>query len=207
MCRESAVLVVDEDRAIRVSLQSLLQGAGYVVRTYQSSEALLSDDGRNGGCLIVETGNHGVEGLALHKEIGRRGLALPFIVLTAKGGVSLAVEAMKAGAADVFEKPVDGAALLASVAGIFEQAGLKQNSDEAGMVARGLLANLTERERQVFDKIVSGLSNKAAGDALNISSRTIEIHRARIMNKCRARNLSDLVRASIDAKPPATFVA
>ena len=193
------VFVVDDDAAIRDSMRLLLEAADFRVRTYASAKQFLADGDFEGGCLITDVRMPDMSGLELQDEMLQRGILLPVIVITGHGDVSLAVRAMKAGAIDFIEKPFDDEQMLACI-----RRGLKiglQHRSRAGeaQAARDILAQLTPRERSVLDCLVKGRSNKVAAYELGISPRTIEIHRAHIMDKMKARSLSDLVRTALAA--------
>ncbi|HEX4301588.1 MAG TPA: response regulator FixJ [Rhizomicrobium sp.] len=201
MNARSEVLVVDDDAAVRDSIRVLLEDAGYAVKDYDSATAFLADPPSSDSCMIVDIRMPEIDGLELQEEIVRRGLHLPVIVMTGHGDVPLAVRAMKAGAIDFIEKPFDAEILLKAVARALH-AGESQRSKSAEIkAAQDLIALLTPRERHVLDQLVAGRSNKIAAFELGISPRTIEIHRAHIMDKMHARSLSDLVRIAIAAGP------
>jgi two-component system response regulator FixJ len=194
MADEQCVFVVDDDADVRDSLRLLLETSGFTVRTFTSAVHFLADQGPKKGCLIADIRMPDMSGLELQEEIIRRQIELPVIVMTGHGDVPLAVRAMKAGAIDFLEKPFDDKLMLASVHRGLDAG--SRASDRAAEVkgAKALLASLTPRERSVLDKLVKGRSNKVAAYELGISPRTVEIHRARIMDKMDASSLSDLVR-------------
>jgi len=140
-----------------------------------------------------------MDGLELQEEIKKRGLDLPLVVMTGHGDVPLAVRAMKAGALDFVEKPFDDELILASVRRALQIGHQQRNRIAEAKAAQDLIAQLTPRERNVLEKLVAGRSNKVAAYELCISPRTIEIHRANIMDKMHARSLSDVVRIAIAA--------
>ncbi len=194
MAEEQCVFVVDDDADVRDSLRVLLEASGFTVRVFTSAIHFLADSGPKNGCLIADIRMPDMSGLELQEEIVRRQIQLPVIVMTGHGDVPLAVRAMKAGAVDFLEKPFDDNLMLASV-----RRGLEAGSRAAGRAAeveaaKNLLAALTPREHNVLDKLVKGRSNKIAAYELGISPRTVEIHRAHIMDKMNASSLSDLVR-------------
>jgi len=140
-----------------------------------------------------------MDGLELQEELARRGIIIPVIIMTGHGDVPLAVRAMKAGALDFLEKPFEEEAMLGSVRRALDLGRQKHDQMAEARAAQDLLALLTPRERHVLDQLVAGRSNKVAAYELGISPRTIEIHRARIMDKMNARSLSDLVRTALAA--------
>jgi len=191
--------VVDDDADVRDSLRALLESHEYAVETYDSAKSFLRSLNPAGNCAIVDIRMPEMDGLELQSEMARTGIDLPVIVITGHGDVPLAVRAMKAGAADFVEKPFSDDVLLDSIRRalrIGHQARVRRAEVAA---ARSLIAALTPRERNVLDRLIAGRSNKATASELGISPRTIEIHRAHIMDKMNARSLSDLVRIALIA--------
>ena len=199
MTRNTTLIVIDDDPTVLASMRALLTSTGYDVRAYSSAEAFLSDNLNDARCLITDVRMPGMSGVDLQQELARRGIDLPVLLVTAHGDVPLAVSAMKAGAVDFFEKPVNAIALLESIRWILKTRG--QHAERQGDVsaARRQIDKLTPREKSVFDKIVQGKPNKIAGFELGISPRTVEAHRARIMQKLDVDSVADLVRLSIAA--------
>lgn len=192
------MLIVCDDAQMRDELRALLEPAGYTVLELASAADVLAVEEAEGVCLITEVRAQDRNDPALQALLDH-GARLPVILVTGPRHVPLAVQAMNAGAVDFIEKPVDGSRLLESVAKSFGASMRAQ--DVAGEIAKAkaLMARLTPREKQVLERLVLGLSNKLVGRDLQISPRTVEIHRARIMRKFRARGLSDLVRSAIAA--------
>jgi len=187
--------VVDDDAAVRDSLQVLLETSGYSVRTYSSGSALL-DDPPQSGCVLLDVRMPDLDGIAVLERLRAQGVSVPVIMITGHGDVSLAVRAMKAGAVDFIEKPFDQNAILESIrTALASAAPAPVTKPEA--VER--LGQLTPREREVLHGLIAGLPNKAIALELGISPRTVEIHRARVMEKTGARNLPELVRLGIAA--------
>ena len=149
--------------------------------------------------MITDIRMPGMDGLALQNEIVRRDIGLPVIVITGHGDIPLAIQAMKQGAVDFLVKPFDNDAILASVAVALTLAGRLQVHSAGVNAALQCLALLTPRERDVFALMVAGRSNKLMSHELNISSRTIEVHRGHIFRKMNTHSLSDLVRISLNA--------
>jgi two-component system response regulator FixJ len=199
MTTETFILVVDDDNAVRESTCALLKSAGLKVKDYASAKALLADHPQTGSCLIADIRMPEMDGLELQEEVVRRGIDLAIIIMTGHGDVPLAVRAMKAGALDFIEKPFDDETMLSSVRRALEINKQTRDRRAEAKAAQELLALLTPRERTVLEQLVAGRSNKIAAHELGISPRTIEIHRARIMDKMNARNLSDLVRIALAA--------
>lgn len=199
MSKKALIIVVDDDAGVRTSLGALLESVEYDVRCYSSALALLADDPSRGNCLIADIRMPEMDGLTLQEEIVKRGYSIPVIIMTGHGDVPLAVRAMKAGAVDFLEKPCADDALLASVRRALDLGERARDRAAEAKAAQDLLSLLTPRERSVLEKLVAGRSNKVAAYELGISPRTIEIHRARIMDKMNARSLSDLVRVALAA--------
>jgi len=196
---EQTIFVIDDDAAIRDSLRMMLEIAGYTVRDFASAQSFLSDADLAGGCLIVDIRMPGMGGLELQEELARRKVNIPVIVITGHGDVPLAVRAMRAGAMDFVEKPFDSERMLQSVADALEAGRRAQSRAAEAKAARELLSLLTPREREILDQLVKGHANKVVAHQLGISPRTVEIHRASIMEKLHARNLSNVVRTALAA--------
>jgi two-component system response regulator FixJ len=209
MPESGAVHVIDDDEAVRHSLEFLFESAGLVVRTYESAESFLGvAAGLRAGCVLTDVRMPGMDGLALQRKMREIGLRLPVIVMTGHGDVPIAVQALKAGAADFIEKPFDDEVLLAAVrAALDADRRAREREAEIEEIAAHL-ASLTPRERQVLERLVAGQPNKAIAYALGTSPRTVEVHRARVMEKMGARSLSELVRMALrvgiagEADPP-----
>jgi two-component system response regulator FixJ len=200
MSRANLVHVIDDDDAVRDSLEFLLKTAKIEVQSYESAIAFLAKlPTGSAGCVITDVRMPELSGVDLLKRLRDLGLSLPVIVITGHGDVQLAVEAMKAGAVDFFEKPFDDELLLASVRsalGRSEQQAHRE-AERAHMLER--LASLSAREREVLEGLVAGKANKVIAFDLSISPRTVEIYRANVMTKMAAKSLSDLVRTALVA--------
>jgi two-component system response regulator FixJ len=205
MQAEPTIYVVDDDEGVRVGLAALLEVKGYAVRTFESGEALLAGlPAKPAGCAILDVRMPGMSGLDVQRELQRRNVALPVVVITGHGDIPVAVAALKSGAVDFLEKPFDGTALLAAVDEALRRSPAPPTPDQAALAAR--MQQLTPREREVMDLVVAGHMNKVIAHRLKIAVRTVEIHRARVMQKTGARSLSELVRMAIelDRPPPAS---
>lgn len=189
MSTEPKVYVVDDDDAVRNGLTAMLDAAGLAVEAYSSAKAFLAAYRPQWtGCLVLDVTMPEMTGPELQAELNRRGVQMPIIFLTAHGDIPTTVKTIKAGAVDFLTKPADGALLLKRV-----RAALAQSSQ----LTEGL-ASLTEREREVMMHVAAGMASKEIARALNISHRTIEIHRARVMQKMQAGSvleLADMARA------------
>lgn len=195
-----AICIVDDDGDIRASLRLLLEAADFTVRDYASAAEFLDADVFSAACVIADLCMPGIDGIALQREVARRRGDLPVVIVSGHGEVDLAVKAMKAGAVDFLEKPIDTTTLLASIRrAIVIGEKIRARSAEVRSASR-LLALLTPREHHVLDELVAGSSNKTAAQNLGISPRTVEVYRAQIMNKLSAGSLSDLVRITLAAR-------
>lgn len=199
MTNKATIIIVDDDAAVRDSMRALMESVGYAVRDYSSAKEFLRQPVPSGSCLVADIRMPEMDGLELQEEITKRGIDVPVVIMTGHGDVRLAVRALKSGAIDFVEKPFDDEVMLASV----QRALLIGHQERArlaeGMAAQELIALLTPRERNVLEKLVAGRSNKVAAYELGISPRTIEIHRANIMDKMHARSLSEVVRIALAA--------
>ena len=191
---EGLVVVIDDHEAVRDSIRVLLESAGLAVKDYASAVAYLADPEAGGDCLLVDLRMPEMSGLELQAELLRRRSPIPIILVTGHGDVARAVAAMKAGAFDFIEKPFDDDSLLLSIRRALSERRQNRDSAAENKAASELLSILTGREREVMDQLVLGKSNKLIAHALGISPRTVEIHRARLQEKLKARDLSDLVR-------------
>lgn len=199
------VFIVDDDPAVREGLKALLAAKRYSVETFGSAEAFLAalPPGAS-GCVLADVRMPGMSGLELQREVKRRALPLPIVIITGHGDVPLAVAALKAGAIDFLEKPFDADAILASIEEALRRGEVSRPElgfDRQELAAR--VAQLTAREREVMDLVVAGHPNKVVAHRLGIALRTVEIHRARVMEKTGARNLSELIRMAILLDPGA----
>ncbi|EXJ13453.1 response regulator transcription factor [Imhoffiella purpurea] len=202
MSNDATVFVVDDDQAMRTSLQWLIESTGMSVQTYESADAFLSTyyPGR-AGCLLLDVRMPGMSGLELQSYLEREGYRLPVILITGHGDVAMAVKAMKAGAMDFIEKPFHDEDLLRSIRNAldYDQRTRANRSAKAEVLMR--LAELTPREHEVMTMVTDGKSNKEIAAALGVSAKTVEAHRARVMEKMRADSLAELVRMAMIAVP------
>ncbi len=192
------VHVVDDDGPMRDSRAFLLSADGIETRTYDSAAALLARSADlEPGCIITDIRMPEMNGLDMVRELKRRAVVHPVIVLTGHADVTLAVQAMKAGVEDFLEKPFQDEAMLRSVRAALSRShdAAERQRERADIIAR--VAELTARERDVFEAVVAGASNKEAAHKLGISPRTVEIYRANVMTKMQANTLSDLVRMAL----------
>ena len=194
----ATVFVVDDDAAMRGALEFLIKSAGLRVRSFDSALAFLGYyNASMGGCLLLDVRMPGMTGLELQERLQEQRLHIPVIIVTAFGDVPMAVRAMQAGAFDFIEKPFDGAVLLERVHRALALDVESREKDEYTREIDARLTTLTRRERQVMDLVVQGLLNKQVASELNISMKTVENHRARVMDKMSADSLAELVRMAL----------
>ncbi len=200
MSDKAVIHIIDDDDAARDSLDFLLNASGFDVRSYDSAVAFLAalPDSRF-GCVITDVRMPGMSGIELLTQLNSRQFTLPIIVITGHGDVPLAVEAMRAGAADFLEKPYDDEALILSIkrALVSAQSNAADDTTNADIVSR--ISGLSGRETEVMAGLVAGKANKVIAMELNISPRTVEIYRANVMSKMMADSLPALVRMAISA--------
>lgn len=202
--RNMTVYVVDDDDAVRKSIHWLLESVGLTVKMFSSARDFLEQvDPVQAGCLVLDVRMPGMSGLDLQKELLNRGLEIPVIIITGHGDVPMAVRAMKAGAVDFIEKPFNDQALLDCIQRTLDEVGKNQEKMRKRQELQQVLGLLTEREKEIMYKVVEGKSSRQIGDELNISSKTIEVHRARIMKKMGVNTVVELVRQVMEyGNPP-----
>lgn len=198
---EPCVFVVDDDEAVRDGLCELFAAEGIASRAFNSAEEFLEADlTRHPGCVLLDIHMPGMNGIELQSELVRQGATIPVIVVTGQGDVPKAVATLKAGAMDFIEKPVDPAALLQVVGEAFDREGRSRRLSEEQQETETRLSTLSPREHQVLDLVVAGHSNKAIGTKLGISVRTVENHRAKLMDKMKCPNVSSLITMILQSK-------
>ncbi len=201
--KKGTVYVVDDDEGVRDSLQWLLEGKDYRVRCYDSAETFLSRyDAREVACLIVDIRMAGMTGLDLQDRLVERKSPLPIVFITGHGDVPMAVNTMKKGAMDFIQKPFQEAELVDLVERMLEQAKEAFAGHQQSASRDALLAKLTSREAQVLERIVAGRLNKQIADDLGISIKTVEAHRANIMEKLNANTVADLLKIALGSQAP-----
>lgn len=197
----STVYIVDDDEAVRDSLRWLLEANSYRVRAYASAESFLAEyDEQQPGVLIVDVRMPGMSGLELQEQLIARKSTMPVVFITGHGDIPMAISTMKKGAVDFLEKPFDETALREIVGRMFEQANHRLTQAIAVRQHEAMLARLTSREQQVLERIVAGRLNKQIADDLGISIKTVEAHRANIMEKLQVTTVADLMKVAL-AKP------
>jgi len=200
---EKTIFVVDDDQAARESLRWLISSIGLEVETFASAQEFLDVyDPSRPGCLLVDVRMPGMSGLELQKRLAENPHCLPVIVVTGHGDVQMAVRAMKDGAFDFIEKPYNDQVLLDLVNRAVQECERRQNESSGQQEIASLIESLTPREREVMDMIVEGNTNKQIANRLDISDKTVEAHRAKVMEKLQASSLADLIRKAMTIKAP-----
>ena len=198
--KRGTVYVVDDDEAVRDSVQWLLEGQDFRVRCFESAEVFLARyDPREVACMIVDIRMDGMSGLELQDRLLERKSPLPIAFITGHGDVPLAVDTMKKGAMDFIQKPFKEDQLVPLVERMLEQARALFTEHQQAASRDALLAKLTGREAQVLERIVAGRLNKQIADDLGISIKTVEAHRANIMEKLNANTVADLLKIALGA--------
>jgi two-component system response regulator FixJ len=198
----ATVFVVDDDEAVRNSLKLLLKSAGLTAQTFVSGqEFLASYDASQPGCILLDVRMPGLSGLDMQHELSLRGASIPVIFITGHGDIPMAVEAMQHGAFDFLQKPFRDSDLLERL-----QRALARDAEIRGRLRhtdriRERLASLSPREREVLDLVTRGKANKMVAGDLGVSQRTVEIHRAHVMQKMEANSLAELVRMMMTVAP------
>ena len=199
---DQIVHIVDDDEALRDSLAWMLEANGYAVASHESGEAFLAACAPDmTGCIVLDVRMPGMSGLELFEELGRRGCSLPVVFITGHGDVPMAVSALKKGAVDFIEKPFSEADMLRLIEQCLtlERGNRDKRLQEADTVRR--LEHLTQREREVLGLIIVGKLNKQIADVLGISIKTVEVHRARVMEKMGVNSLAELVQHVVTVDP------
>jgi FixJ family two-component response regulator len=189
------VCVIDDEASVRKSLERLLRAGGLAVCSFASAQDYLAQfDPDLPGCLVLDLSMPGLSGLDLQQALAASGSTPPIIFLTGRGDVSSSVQAMKRGAVEFLEKPVDEGVLIEAVRGAIEKDRVDR-VERAGLAAiRARLATLTPRETEVLPYVIAGLLNKQTADRLGAAEKTIKVHRAHIMEKMQVRSVAELVR-------------
>jgi FixJ family two-component response regulator len=205
MSSKATVFLVDDDEAVRHALTLYLKSAGLDVKSFDSAERFLDnidEDAR--GVLVLDQRMDGMSGLDLQKVLNARSIVLQIVFITGHGDVATSVRAMKAGAVDFIEKPFRNEQLLKSIRNAFQRERHVHGIQAARADTRKMYESLTQREREVMKYVVQGMPNKKLAETLELSTRTIEVHRARVMLKMQAGSLPELVRTAVllEAKEP-----
>ncbi|MCU0893822.1 MAG: response regulator [Rhodospirillales bacterium] len=198
----ATVFIIDDDELVLGALEALVTSVGLRAETYISPRQFLSGyQPTHEGCVILDMRLPGMSGLELQAALKAQAIDLPVIVISGYGDVSSAVRAMKAGAVDFFQKPIDGQLLLEAIQRAVAAGAARSSARAEAEAVRSLLASLSPRERDVLDGVLSGEPNKRIAGRLGIAEKTVEAHRARLMSKLEARNIVDLVKKVLLASP------
>lgn len=198
---EPSIFVVDDDAAVRDSLVELIESVGLKVETFASAQAFLEIyDPDKAGCLVLDVRMPEMSGLDLQEELNRRQAILPIIFITGHGDVPMAVEAMQRGAAEFIQKPFRDQDLLDRIERALQRDAENRKALEQRRLSARRLNALTVRERQVLERVVAGKANKVIAIELGISQRTVEIHRARMMEKMQAATLAELINMMMQVR-------
>lgn len=202
MAAEKTVFIVDDDEVVRESLSWLISSIGLNVETFASAQAFLDsyEHGRP-GCLLADVRMPGMSGLELQKHLASQAICLPVVVVTGHGDVQMAVRAMKDGAFDFIEKPFNDQVMLDLVNRAVNECERRRNAQMDRLEVQARIDLLTPRERQVMDMIIAGNTNKQIAYSLDISDKTVEAHRAKVMEKLQATSLAELIRKNMIIKP------
>ena len=200
MSEQRLIHLVDDDEAVRHSDSFMLRHAGFLVKTYPDGVTFL-ESARNAdpGCILLDVQMPHMDGLEVQERLNDIGLAFPVIVLTGHGDVEVAVKAMKAGAVDFVEKPYEKQTLVDAISRAFDRMDARNMKDVLADEAKGRVERLTPREKDVLVGLVDGFTNKMIAETLDISPRTVEIHRANLMEKLDAPSLSSVLRIAFAA--------
>jgi len=194
----NTIFVIDDDVSICRSLQRLLSSEGYLVESFQSANAYLARSPYVGnGCLVLDVSMPGLDGLSLQEQLTSRGCDLPIVFLTGHGDIPMSVSAMKNGASDFLIKPVDDTILLTTIAEAVANHKQIHNEHQKQETIQARMTILTEREHEIMWHVVNGERNKIIADKLNISEKTVKVHRARVMQKMQVDSLAELVSTCV----------
>lgn len=199
--KSATVFVVDDDEAVRTSLRLLIRSIGLPVDTFESAQDFLARfDPERPGCLVLDIRMPGMSGLELQQKLNERHAITPIVFITGHGDVPMAVEAMQAGAIDFVQKPFRDQDLIDRIHRALEKDRTNRAALRERDAIRQRIAELTPREREVLNLVTKGCANKVIAGDLSVSQRTVEIHRARVMEKMGASSLAHLVRMVIEAE-------
>lgn len=194
------IYVVDDDDAIRRSLSFMLKTSGYAVRLFDGGHEFLKEAAAlPAGCVLLDVRMPDIDGMAVQNELRTHGVMLPVVIMTGHGDIDMAVAAMKAGASDFIEKPFEKAALISRIEAAHRQSIAARGASARAQEAQARLNVLTDRERDVLNGLVDGLPNKSIAYDLGISPRTVEIHRANLMQKLEVKSLAEALRIAFHA--------
>ena len=198
MQNEALVHIIDDDDAVRDALHMLLTSENITAQTYASAEEFLEQEKiLQPGCLLLDVRMPGISGLQLLDHLKKKDISLPVVLITGHGDVSMAVQAMKDGATDFIEKPFNNERLIKTIKNCLDECENINSKSEYKQEMLNKLATLTKREHEIMNLLVEGKKNKTIAQELGISPRTVELHRAKVMDKLQANSLSDIVRTAL----------
>lgn len=192
------VHIVDDDAQVRAATSYLLSSKGYTTEIYASGSEFLRDADLERGCILLDLRMPGMDGLEVQEELVSRGVLLPVVVISGHGDVGTAVKAMKLGAVDFLEKPYREEDLTAAVERALSLSGKRSDRRQSEITAAARLQELSPREVQVLQGLLGGLSNKEIARRLDLSPRTVEMHRANLMASLAVESLSEAIRLALD---------
>lgn len=189
------IFIIDDDASVRKGLSRLLRSAGFEVETFATAELFLGREHYNGiGCIVLDVRMPGISGIELHEKLGKADYHMPVIFITGHGNIPMGVKAMKEGAVDFLAKPFDDAELLQAVGKALEQDKQGRAKHAEGLDIHGRLNLLTAREREILRYVIAGMLNKQIAYELDISEKTVKVHRGHIMAKLGVDSIVELVR-------------
>lgn len=192
--KTGTIYIVDDDASVRGALTRLVESEGWNVACFASAREFLADVAHDGiGCIVLDVGMPEMTGPELHDRLRARGSTLPIIYLSGQGTLAIGVRAMRAGAHDFLEKPVDDVALLSAIGSAMSQRAHARLEENHLNTIRERLAELSPRERQVMDQVIRGRLNKQIASDLDIGVKTVKVHRGRVMSKMKVRSVAELV--------------
>jgi two-component system response regulator FixJ len=195
---DPAVFVIDDQESVRHALGEMLSVFGFHVETHESADAFLNSlDKSRRGCIVADVRMPGTDGIELVRELARRKISLPVVLISGHADIMMAVAAIKAGAEDFIEKPVDDAQLVAAINRGLARLFAENDHQRSLATLEAQFDRLTPREVEVFDFVAQGFSNQGIADRLGISTRTVESYRAQVMEKMQAESIAGLVRQAI----------
>lgn len=193
-----AVFLIDDHASVRHALGEMLSVLGYQVKPYESADQFLAEyDRQDVGCIVADVRMPGTDGIGLVRELARRSIALPVVLISGHADVPMAVTAIKSGAQDFIEKPVDDAQLVAAINRALARTFERQDVQKTQSALDARFARLTPRQIEIFDLVVEGFTSHAIAAKLNISVRTVESYRAEVMEKMQAESIAALVRQAV----------
>jgi two-component system, LuxR family, response regulator FixJ len=192
------IFLIDDHASVRDALSEMLSVLGYSVVAYESADAFLAAvEKRQPGCIVADVRMPGTDGIGLVRELARRGIAMPVVLISGHADVPMAVAAIKAGAQDFIEKPVDDTQLVAAINRALARSFEAQDSQKSETALDARFARLTPRQVEIFDFVAEGFTSQAIAARLNISVRTVESYRNEVMEKMQAESIAGLVRQAI----------